>query len=101
MLIADLFERFNVVNATYPNRIEVVRLPGPNEATRTAVMKELLLRSYDLLHFAGHCYYNASNPANSGWIFTNDELLTAKEFRKIDRVPRFIFSNACRVRCNP
>lgn len=98
--VADLFERFNLVTDTQ-NRVEVMRLFGPREATRTAVLRHLMMRSYDVLHFAGHCVYDETNPMASGWIFGNRERLTANEFRRIDRVPKFIFSNACESGITP
>ncbi|MCB0183397.1 MAG: CHAT domain-containing protein, partial [Caldilineaceae bacterium] len=98
--VADLFERFNLVTDT-PNRVEVMRLFGPREATRTSVLRHLMMRSYDVLHFAGHCVYDKENPTASGWIFSNGERLTANEFRRIDRVPKFIFSNACESGITP
>lgn len=100
--VADLFEHFNVAHATTTrNRVEVVRLFGPREATRTAVLRHLMMRHYDLLHFAGHCVYDKGNPSASGWIFTNGERLSANELRRIDRVPAFIFSNACESGITP
>lgn len=98
--VADLFERFNLVTET-PNRVEVMRLFGPREATRTAVLRHLMMRRYDVLHFAGHCVYDQAAPKASGWIFSNGERLTANEFRRIDRVPKFIFSNACESGITP
>lgn len=101
--VADLFEQFNIVyahNAT-KNRVEVVRLFGPREATRTTVLRHLMLRTYDVLHFAGHCVYDPQNPAASGWIFSNGERLSAYEFTRIDRSPAFIFSNACESGVTP
>lgn len=98
--VADLFERFNLVTDT-SNRVEVMRLFGPREATRTAVLRHLMMRRYDVLHFAGHCVYDKANPTASGWIFSNRERLTANEFRRIDRVPKFIFSNACESGITP
>lgn len=101
--VADLFEQFNIVyahNAT-KNRVEVVRLFGPREATRTTVLRHLMMRTYDVLHFAGHCVYDPQNPAASGWIFSNGERLSAYEFTRIDRSPAFIFSNACESGVTP
>jgi pimeloyl-ACP methyl ester carboxylesterase len=100
--IADLFESFNAVyeNDT-ENRVEVVRLLGPREATRTNVLRHLLLRHYDVLHFAGHCVYDMDQPSHSGWIFTGNERITAHEMRRVDRIPKFIFSNACESGITP
>jgi hypothetical protein len=99
--VAELFESFNTVWNLRENRVEVVRLFGPGEATRTNVLTELMLRSYDVLHFAGHCFYNNANPSASGWVFGKDEFLTANELNRIDRVPKFIFSNACESGVTP
>jgi len=101
ILVADLFESFNLVHANSPNRVEVVRLFGPSEATRTAVLRQLMMRTYDVLHFAGHCVYDPDDPASSGWIFTDRQRLTSYEFDRIDRVPKFIFSNACESGVTP
>lgn len=96
--VADLFESYNeVYKRISPNRIEVVRLIGPYEATRTNVLRHLMVRSYDVLHFAGHCVYKEGDSSASGWLFNKEknELLTANELKRIDRIPKFIFSNAC------
>jgi hypothetical protein len=103
--IADLFESFNnsLLGKT-GTRIEVKRFFGPIEATRTNVLRELMLRRYDLLHFAGHCVFEwGGDPNLSGWIFNmkNKELLSANELNRVDRIPKFIFSNACESGVTP
>lgn len=59
VMVADLFESYNVVYeaSRSTTRVEVKRLFGPIEATRTNVLRELMVRSYDVLHFAGHCVF--------------------------------------------
>jgi hypothetical protein len=99
--VADLFERFNTVHAASKNRIEVVRLFGPREATRTEVLRHLMMRTYNLVHFAGHCMYDAKTPGASGWIFSGRQRLSANELRRIDRIPKFVFSNACESGITP
>jgi hypothetical protein len=54
-----------------------------------------MLRRYDVLHFAGHCIYDEKNPQMSGWVFGRDQRISAYELNRVDRVPRFVFSNAC------
>lgn len=93
--VADLFERFNIVHGHTGNSIDVVRLFGPYEATRTTVLRHLMMRTYDVLHFAGHCVYDRENPVMSGWIFSNGERLSAYELSRLDRSPSLVFSNAC------
>lgn len=101
--VADLFESFNRVyeHTSRLNRIEVVRLFGPQEAKRTNVLRHLMSRYYDVFHFAGHCAYDSENPTNSGWIFTGGARLTANELNRIDRIPKFVFSNACESGVTP
>lgn len=104
--VADLFESYNMVfkDKAQESRIEVKRLFGPVDATRTNVLRELMVRTYDVLHFAGHCVYQwGGNPELSGWIFNfaRREVLSANELNRIDRVPKFIFSNACESGITP
>jgi pimeloyl-ACP methyl ester carboxylesterase len=99
--VADLFESFNEVYSYQKNTVAVVRMIGPQAAKRTNVLRELMLRSYDVLHFAGHCVFDTVDPTSSGWIFTGGQRLTASELKRIDRVPKFVFSNACESGITP
>jgi pimeloyl-ACP methyl ester carboxylesterase len=103
--VADLFEGYNTVYSDQleNTRVEVVRLFGPVEATRTNVLRELMVRQYDVLHYAGHCEYNTKDPSSSGWIFNmkRNERLSANELNRIDRIPKFVFSNACESGITP
>ena len=100
--VAGLFESFNRVyqDLSY-NQVEVVRLFGPFQATRTNVLRHLMFTNYDVLHFAGHCVFDPEEPSNSGWIFSRRERLTANELNRVDRIPKFIFSNACESGITP
>ena len=103
--VADLFESYNRIysDRREDTRVEVVRLFGPVEATRTNVLRELMVRQYDVLHYAGHCEYNTKDPSSSGWIFSmkRNERLSANELNRIDRIPKFVFSNACESGITP
>jgi hypothetical protein len=100
--VADLFEQFNqLYEGRSENRVQVVRLIGPREATRTNVLRHLILRSFDAFHFAGHVAYDVAHPATSGFVFSGGDRLTANELRRIDRIPKFVFSNACESGLTP
>lgn len=79
----------------------VKRLFGPLAATPTNVLREVMSRTYDVLHFAGHCFFDAADPPASGWVFSGGQVLSAHELNRIDRVPRFVFSNACESGVTP
>ena len=96
--VASIFEEFG---RTQP--VEIIRLFGPGEATRVTVLDQLINNRFDVLHYAGHCFFNPDDPAASGWLFNAEprQVLTARELSRIDRVPRFVFSNACESGITP
>ncbi len=89
--VAQLFEQFKESGAN----VELVRLFGPCEATRVAVLDHLINQRFDLVHYAGHCFFKADDPPRSGWLFSGNQVLSAYELSRVDRIPRFVFSNAC------
>jgi hypothetical protein len=99
--LAELFAAYNAAEQSRDNPIEVVTLFGPVQATRTQVMHQLMTKQFDVVHFAGHCFYDIEHPDRSGWVFGETEVLTAHEMNRIDRVPPFVFSNACESGVTP
>lgn len=95
--VAQLFEEFKEAGAD----VEVERLFGPSDATRVAVLDCLINQRFDLVHYAGHCFFDEKDPPRSGWLFSGKEVLSAHELSRIDRVPRFVFSNACESGITP
>jgi hypothetical protein len=99
--VADLFAAFNLAyGSAVGSKVLVTALLGPREATRTNVLRRLMLHSFDVLHFAGHATYNPDT-RSSGWLFSDGELVTANELNRIDRIPKFVFSNACQSGITP
>lgn len=94
--VASLFERAAEFRTKGGNTqtVEVVSLFGA-DATRANVLKKLMSDSFDVLHFAGHCGRGADG--HYGWIFHRDPLVQIRrqELAALERVPSFIFSNAC------
>ena len=102
MSVLDLFKKFaQQEQGKKVSGVEIVALLGPSQATRTRVMQELILKPYDVLHYAGHCMYDKQKPSASGWIFTGGKRLSANELSRVDRIPKFIFSNACESGITP
>ncbi len=55
------------------------------------------LRDYDIVHFAGHCEYDAENAEESGWILS-DGRFTSRDISALGQtlsLPALVFSNAC------
>jgi len=56
-----------------------------------------MIRQHDFVHFAGHAFYDAENPDNSGWKL-NGINFSAGDIRKMEggaAMPALVFSNAC------
>ena len=96
--VASIFEEFRRETG---RNVEVVRLFGPGEATRVAVLDQLINHRFDVLHYAGHCVFYEKDPLSSGWLFSKGKSLTAHELGRVDRIPRFVFSNACESGITP
>lgn len=55
------------------------------------------LRDYDIVHFAGHCQYDAGNFSNSGWLLS-DGTMKVGDFILMSQsqpLPSIVFANAC------
>ena len=67
------------------------------------MLDQLINYRFDILHYCGHCFFNPEDPSRSGWLFNREprHILTAHELSRIDRVPRFVFSNACESGVTP
>lgn len=55
------------------------------------------IRDYDIVHYAGHAYYDPANPSESGWLLS-DGTLKASEIAALggfQPMPALLFCNAC------
>ena len=88
--VAAIFEEFQRLaedsRQTRLPFVQVVRLFGPGEATRVAVLDQLINHRFDVLHYCGHCVFNSADPPQSGWLFNRNpqHVLTAHELSRID-----------------
>ncbi len=100
--IQSVLEQLKQSAGSHVPQVEVVTMIGPNEANWALVMEKLLESPpFDVLHYAGHCFYDAQNPARSGWIFSKGNVLSAQELARVDRIPKLVFSNACESGLTP
>jgi TolB-like protein/ketosteroid isomerase-like protein len=54
------------------------------------------LQDHDVVHFAGHSFYDANDPNQSGWRL-HEEVLTASEMTRLSRPPLLVFANSCQA----
>lgn len=68
---------------------------GATECDPVELLALILSEEFDLIHYSGHGDFDEKNPAQSGWIFSKEHVLSARDIFRARRVPRLIFANAC------
>jgi pimeloyl-ACP methyl ester carboxylesterase/O-acetyl-ADP-ribose deacetylase (regulator of RNase III) len=65
------------------------------EATRAALLQDFRSGKYDLVHYAGHAYFDSEQPARSGIICHRQEILTGSDLATLGNLPNLVVFNAC------
>jgi len=73
-------------------RIETVK---GHEATKERLMTEFSSGSYDVVHYAGHAYFDRESPSNSGVVCAGEQVLSGRDLLGINNLPLLMFFNAC------
>ena len=71
-----------------------VTLIGGRGARKVPLLSAL--QAHDVVHFAGHSYYDPENPSRSGWRLA-EGVLSAGELSKLTTPPLLVFSNSCQA----
>ena len=73
---------------------EVELLSGA-AATRRALLREFASGRHDVLHFAGHGFFDAGDPGSSGLVCAGREVLRGADLDGLGNLPALVFFNAC------
>ena len=65
------------------------------EATRVKLLEEFRRGEYDVLHYAGHAFFDPIQPARSGLLCAGREVLTGADLAGLAKLPSLVFFNAC------
>lgn len=68
---------------------------GSQPASKRNVLDHLSSGKYDLVHYAGHAYFNEQNIADSGLLCANHERVTGRDLANLASLPPVMFLNAC------
>jgi pimeloyl-ACP methyl ester carboxylesterase len=79
-------------DSSLPIRLHAVR--GP-EARKKALMSLFSSGKYDVVHYAGHAFFDPDHPARSGILCHRGEVLSGAELAGIGNLPALMFFNAC------
>jgi hypothetical protein len=65
------------------------------DATRARILAALSTGAFDVLHFAGHAFFDAREPDQSGLLCDGREVLRGADLAGIGNLPALVFCNAC------
>ncbi|MCB0188128.1 MAG: CHAT domain-containing protein, partial [Caldilineaceae bacterium] len=71
------------------------RLLLRHRATKALILQELASGRYDLIHYSGHALFDAAQPAATGFLLAEDEVLTLREIEEQLSGHPIIFLNGC------
>ena len=72
-----------------------VQLLSGAAATRRALLREFTAGRHDVLHFAGHGFFDAGDPGSSGLVCAGQEVLRGADLDGLGNLPALVFFNAC------
>jgi CHAT domain-containing protein len=64
-------------------------------ATKAALLQKFQSGQYDVIHYAGHAFFDEANPARSGLLCHGREVLSGADLATIGNLPSLVFFNAC------
>jgi pimeloyl-ACP methyl ester carboxylesterase len=83
--------------------VKILEVKG-EKATKQTLKREFVSGKYDVIHYAGHAYFDQRVPSRSGILCHGDEVLSGAELAGLGNLPGLVFFNACetgRVRGGP
>jgi CHAT domain-containing protein len=75
-----------------------------SEATRPRLLSEFASGRYDVVHYAGHAFFDERAPERSGLLLAGRAVLSGADLAGIGSLPTLVFFNACesgRLRAEP
>ncbi|HEX9206606.1 MAG TPA: CHAT domain-containing protein [Steroidobacteraceae bacterium] len=65
------------------------------DATRARVLAALASGAFDVLHFAGHAFFDPAEPGRGGLLCAGEEILRGSDLDGLGHLPALVFCNAC------
>jgi pimeloyl-ACP methyl ester carboxylesterase len=86
-------ERIHYLFDSHPG-VNITELKGEN-ATKQALKRAFVSGAFDVIHYAGHAYFNEGVPSRSGVLCSGREVLSGAELAGLGNLPGLVFFNAC------
>jgi CHAT domain-containing protein len=65
------------------------------EATRATLLQDFRSGLYDVVHYAGHAYFDVKQPGRSGILCHGGEILSGADLSGLGNLPNLVVFNAC------
>jgi len=66
-----------------------------SEATRARLLDEFRSGRYDVIHYAGHAYFDPASPSSSGILCAGGRVLSGSDLASLEALPALVCFNAC------
>jgi hypothetical protein len=80
-----------------PGENITIDLLDRDRATGKEMNRALLSGSYDVIHFAGHAYFDDDDPDRSGFVLKEEELFLSQKIQRFVEGQPLVFLNACQT----
>jgi len=74
--------------------VKIVERHG-RDATRINLLADFRSGQYDIIHYAGHAFFDAVSPERSGILCHNRQVLSGADLVGLGNLPSLVFFNAC------
>jgi hypothetical protein len=86
-------KRIQELAKTYPGvSLQVV---SRDQATKSALLRLFQSGQFDLVHYAGHAFFDPASPSRSGILCAGRQVLSGRELAGLGNLPSLVFFNAC------
>lgn len=76
------------------SRVRIKELRG-SQASKKVLARAFSSGLYDVVHYAGHAFFDSKHPARSGIVCAGGERLRGDELASLGNLPTLVFFNAC------
>jgi pimeloyl-ACP methyl ester carboxylesterase len=87
-------ERIVKLFGGHASSVKLTVLRGP-QAQKSTLRSHFASGEFDIVHYAGHAYFDPDVPANSGILCHGSQVLSGAELAGIGNLPSLMFFNAC------
>jgi CHAT domain-containing protein len=86
-------DRVNALLSSHSS-VRIVERRG-KEANKPTLLKDFSSGQYDVIHYAGHAFFDPAHRSQSGVICAGGQPLSGVDLAGLSRLPSLIFFNAC------